>query len=55
MAYQAGQPGIDFGFIGGRGKEFQGYVSAIQAGMRQAYGPMISDSPTGASTCGESI
>jgi cell filamentation protein len=41
MAYQAGQPGIDFGFIGGRGKEFQGYVSAIQAGMRQAYGPMI--------------
>jgi cell filamentation protein len=41
MAYQAGQPGVDFGFIGGRGKEFQGYVSAIQAGLRQVYDPMI--------------
>ena len=40
MAYQAGQPGIDFGFIGGRGREFDKYVGAIQAGMQNNYEPM---------------
>lgn len=33
MAYQAGQPGIDFGFIGSRGKQFDRYVAAIHAGL----------------------
>jgi cell filamentation protein len=33
MAYQAGLPGIDFGFIGSRGKQFEAYVGAIQAGV----------------------
>lgn len=40
MAYQAGQPGIDFGFIGGRGKEFERYVGAIQEGVKNNYHPM---------------
>jgi cell filamentation protein len=40
MAYQAGLPGIDFGFIRSRGKEFDRYISAIQAGLRQNYKPM---------------
>jgi cell filamentation protein len=40
MAYQAGMPGINFGFIGSRGKEFVGYVSAVQAGLNDNYAPM---------------
>lgn len=40
MAYQAGLPGIDFGFIGGRGKEFEKYVGAIQEGVKGNYDPM---------------
>lgn len=40
MAYQAGLPGLDFGFIGSRGKEFQAYVTAIHAGVRKDYKPM---------------
>lgn len=37
MAYQAGLPGIDFSFIGGRGKEFRKYVAAIQKGVGKNY------------------
>jgi cell filamentation protein len=40
MAYQAGEPGIDFGFIGSRGKEFDRYVKAIQAGVGRDYREM---------------
>ena len=40
MAYQAGMAGLDFGFIGSRGKEFDGYVSAIHAGLKENYRPM---------------
>jgi cell filamentation protein len=40
MAYQAGMPGIDFGFIGARGKEFDRYVGAVQAGLDDNYAPM---------------
>ena len=40
MAYQAGQPGIDFGFIGSRGKQFDRYVAAIHAGLNRDYEPM---------------
>ncbi len=40
MAYQAGLPGLDFGFIGSRGKQFDAYVAAIQAGIRKDYKPM---------------
>jgi cell filamentation protein len=40
MAYQAGMPGIDFGFIGSRGKEFERYVAAVQAGLNNDYAPM---------------
>jgi cell filamentation protein len=40
MAYQAGMPGIDFGFIGSRGKEFDGYVGAVQAGLDDNDAPM---------------
>ena len=40
MAYQAGQPGIDFGFVGSRGKEFERYVGAIQAGLDRDYRQM---------------
>lgn len=40
MAYQAGLPGIDFSFIGGRGKEFQKYIRAIQEDVRKNYDPM---------------
>lgn len=36
-AYQAGMPGIDFGFIRSRGKEFDGYVTAIQDGIKEDY------------------
>jgi len=42
MAYQAGMPGIDFWFIGSRGKEFQGYVRAIQHAIHTNYKPMQS-------------
>ena len=37
MAYQAGLPGIDFSFIGGRGKEFRRYVAGIQKGVGKNY------------------
>lgn len=37
MAYQAGLPGIDFSFIGGRGKEFRKYDAAIQNGVGKNY------------------
>ena len=40
MAYQAGMPGLDFGFIGSRGREFERYISAIHAGVREDYHPM---------------
>lgn len=40
MAYQAGLAGLDFGFIGGRGKEFDRYVAAIHAGLEENYKPM---------------
>ena len=40
MAYQAGMPGLDFSFIGSRGKEFDRYVSAIHAGVKGEYNPM---------------
>lgn len=40
MAYQAGLPGIDFSFIKSRGKELEGYVSAIQRGVKKDYAPM---------------
>lgn len=40
MAYQADQPGIDFGFIGSKGKQFDRYVAAIQAGLGRDYRPM---------------
>jgi cell filamentation protein len=40
MAYQAGLPGLNFGFIGSRGKTFDEYVRAIQAGVKRNYGPM---------------
>lgn len=39
-AYQAGMPGLDLGFIGSRGKEFDRYVAAIHAGVRMDYSPM---------------
>jgi hypothetical protein len=39
-AYQAGMPGIDFGFIRSRGKEFDNYVAAIQDGINEDYGRM---------------
>lgn len=40
MAYQAGLAGLDFGFIGGRGKEFDRYVASIHAGLEENYKPM---------------
>ena len=40
MAYQADLPGIDFGFIGGRGKGFDRYIAAIQQGMNENFVPM---------------
>lgn len=39
-AYQAGLPGIDFGFIGSRGKDYDMYVAAIQAGINEEYSRM---------------
>jgi len=41
MAYQADLPGIDFGFIKSRGKEFENYVTAIQKGIGKNYDLMI--------------
>ena len=40
MTYQVGMPGLDFGFIGGRGREFNRYVAAIQAALNDNYRPM---------------
>jgi cell filamentation protein len=40
MAYQAGLPGIDFSFIGSRGKEFDRYIKAIQLGLNRDYALM---------------
>jgi cell filamentation protein len=40
MAYQAGFPGIDFSFIGSRGRMFGRYVEAIHAGLDRNYSPM---------------
>ncbi len=40
MAYQAGMPGLDFGFIGGRGREFNRYIAAIHAALTENYRPM---------------
>jgi cell filamentation protein len=40
MAYQADLPGLDFGFIGSRGKTFNQYVAAIQAGLDHNYDAM---------------
>ncbi|MBS1552231.1 MAG: Fic family protein [Bacteroidetes bacterium] len=40
MSYQAGNPGIDFGFIGSKGKEFNNYILAVQSGMDRNYKPM---------------
>lgn len=40
MSYQAGNPGIDFGFIGSKGKEFNNYILAVQSGMDRKYKPM---------------
>ena len=40
MSYQAGFPGLDFSFIGRRGKEFEGYIAAIHAGLDRKYHPM---------------
>ena len=39
-AYQAGMPGIDFGFIRSRGKEFDSYITAIQDGIKEDYSRM---------------
>ena len=39
MAYQAGLPGIDFGFIGSRGKQFVAYVGANPSRTRQRLSP----------------
>ncbi len=40
MSYQAGFPGIDFSFIGGKGKEFNKYIRAVQNGMEKNYALM---------------
>lgn len=40
MAYQAGYPGLDFGFIGKKGKEFDRYIAAIHAGLDRDYTTM---------------
>lgn len=40
MAYQAGMPGIDFGFVGRKGRAFDQYVEAIQRGLDHNYLPM---------------
>ena len=40
MAYQANLKGIDFGFIGSNGKNFNAYIRAIQSGIERNYAPM---------------
>ena len=40
MAYQADLKGIDFGFIGGRGKNFNAYIGAIHSAVKRNYLPM---------------
>ena len=40
MAYQANLRGIDFGFIGSKGKNFNAYIRAIQSGIDRNYAPM---------------
>jgi len=40
MAYQANLKGIDFGFIGSKGKNFNAYIRAIQSGVERNYAPM---------------
>ncbi|MEW5797579.1 MAG: Fic family protein [Bacteroidota bacterium] len=40
MAYQADLKGIDFGFIGNRGKNFNRYINAIHTGVKRNYQPM---------------
>ncbi len=37
MAYQADLKGIDFGFIGSKGKNFDRYIKAIHAGVNRDY------------------
>src|SRR5207249_1859274 len=39
MAYQAGMPGIDFSFIGSRGREFEKYIEAVHAAVKRNYEP----------------
>lgn len=40
MAYQAGLPGIDFGFVGSKGREFARYASAVQSALTGKIKPM---------------
>jgi cell filamentation protein len=40
MAYQADLKGIDFGFIGSRGKAFNAYIGAIHSAVKRNYAPM---------------
>lgn len=37
IALQAGYGGMDFGFIKSRGREFDGYIKAIQMGMKDDF------------------
>ena len=39
-AYQAGLPGIDFSFIGNRGREFEKYIGAVHEAVGKNYSPM---------------
>jgi cell filamentation protein len=41
MAYQANLQGIDFGFIGSKGKNFHAYIHAIQTGNNEAMQQII--------------
>lgn len=40
MAYQAGLPGMDFGFVRSRGREFDLYAAAVQAALSGDLKPM---------------
>ncbi len=40
VAQQAGFGGLDFSFIKGRGKEYERYIAAVQAGVSRNYEPM---------------
>lgn len=40
MAYQAGLPGIDFGFVKSRGREFSLYAAAVQSALSGNLRPM---------------